>query len=61
MNDNERTIERDKLRHRYLSNTIKIEKSDYDFLFIFNTLSYGGFLINKTQFDREKVFEALDV
>ena len=40
MNDNERTIERDKLRHRYLSNTIKIEKSDYDFLFIFNTLFY---------------------
>ena len=29
--------------------------------FFLNTLSYGGFLINKTQFDREKVFEALDV
>ena len=34
---------------------------EINFLFIFNTLSYGGFLINKTQFDREKVFEALDV
>lgn len=31
------------------------------YLFNFNTLYYGGFLTNKTQFEREKVFEALDV
>jgi hypothetical protein len=31
------------------------------YLFNFNTLYYGGFLINKTQFDRKKVFESLDV
>jgi len=32
-----------------------------NYTFVFNTLYYGGFLINKVQFDREKVFEALDV
>jgi hypothetical protein len=32
-----------------------------NYTFVFNTLYYGGFLINKTQFDREKVFESLDV
>ena len=50
------------LYHELLSelrNTTSI--NTINFLFIFNTLSYGGFLINKTQFDREKVFEALDV
>ena len=31
------------------------------FKFIFNTLYYGGFLVNKIQLDREKVFDVLDV
>jgi len=39
----------------------RINSNSPNFTFIFNKLYYGGFLVNKAQFDREKVFEALDV
>jgi hypothetical protein len=44
--------------HKLLNDGISTPKI---YEFFLNTLYCGGFLINKTQFDREKVFKALDV